>query len=51
MAGSIASGDYGLMEPWNLWMYLFLALAAVCLCLVWIVPNSRGRGISLKSSG
>jgi signal transduction histidine kinase len=32
------------MEPWNLWMYLFLALSAVCLCLAWIVPTSRGRG-------
>jgi len=32
------------MEPWNLWMYLFCSLAAVCLCLVWIVPTPRGRG-------
>jgi signal transduction histidine kinase len=32
------------MEPWNLWMYLSLSLAAVCLCLVWIVPTRRGRG-------
>jgi len=22
------------MEPWNLWMYLFCSLAAVCLCLI-----------------
>jgi signal transduction histidine kinase len=32
------------MEPWNLWMYLFCSLAAVCLCLIWIVPTRRGRG-------
>jgi hypothetical protein len=32
------------MEPWNLWTYLFFSLAAVCLCLVWIVPTGRGRG-------
>lgn len=32
------------MEPWNLWMYLFCSLAAVCLCLIWIVPTPRGRG-------
>jgi hypothetical protein len=32
------------MEPWNLWMYLFCSLAAVCLCLLWIVPTPRGRG-------
>jgi signal transduction histidine kinase len=25
-------------------MYLFCSLAAVCLCLVWIVPTARGRG-------
>lgn len=32
------------MDPWNLWTYLFFSLAAVCLCLVWIVPTARGRG-------
>ena len=32
------------MEPWNLWMYLSLSLAAVCLCLVWIIPAALGRG-------
>jgi signal transduction histidine kinase len=32
------------MEPWNLWMYLFCSLAAVCFCLLWIVPTARGRG-------
>ena len=39
------------MEPWNLWMYLFCSLAAVCLCLIWIVPTPRGRGLRAVGLG
>lgn len=39
------------MEPWDLWMYLFCSLAAVCLCLIWIVPTPRGRGPQVVGLG